>query len=134
MLEAVLGGTAASHACSGVGGGTFLIKKLGESSESRAGNLRRHRGIEPKHYSGNLRMRRAIAAASPVARASFGIFFRFQVADFDFFLGFFGFFSLCHFQFLLSLVSFSYVEVFGNCSGEEQPSFIPALVWRAVIL
>jgi len=94
-----------------VGGGTFLIKKLGESSESRAGNLRRHRGIEPKHYS---------------------VAFRFQIPDFDFFLGSFGFFSLCHFQFLLSLVSFSYVEVFENCSGEEQPSFIPVRVGSGI--
>jgi hypothetical protein len=131
MLEAVLGGTAASHACSGVGGGTFLIKKLGESRESRAGNLRRRRGIEPKTRPFVLRPGRSVAAASPVARASFGILFRFQVADFDLL---FGFFSLCHFPFLLSLVSFRYVEVFENCSGEEQPSFIPARVSGAVIL
>ena len=63
--------------------------------------------------------------------SSFGIFFRFQITDFDLLVGFF---SLCHFQLLLSLVSFSYVEVFENCSGEEQPSFIPARVSRAVIL
>jgi len=76
-----------------------------------------------------LRPGRSVATASPVARASFSILFRFQVADFNLF---FSFFSLRHFQFLLSLVSFSYVEVFENCSGEEQPSFIPARVWGAV--
>jgi hypothetical protein len=43
-------------------------------------------------------MRRAIAAAGSIGSA-LGIFFRFQIPDFDFFLGFFGFFSLCHFQF-----------------------------------
>ena len=44
-------------------------------------------------------MRRAIAAAGSIVSA-FGIFFRFQIPDFDVFLGFFGFFSLCHFSFL----------------------------------
>ena len=76
-------------------------------------------------------MRRAIAAAGSIVSA-LGIFFRFQIPDFDFFLGPFGFFSLCHFQFLLSLVSFSYVEVFENCSGEEQPSFIPVRVGSGI--
>jgi len=41
---------------------------------------------------------------------------------------------LCDIFSLLSLVSFSYVEVFENCSGEEQPSFIPAQVWGVVLL
>ena len=77
-------------------------------------------------------MRRAIAATSPVARAPFGVLFRFQIPHFNLFLGFFGFFSLCHFQFPLPFVSISCVEVFENCSGEEQLPWIPALVWAAV--
>ena len=38
------------------------------------------------------------------------------------------------FSFFFSLASFSYVGVFENCSGEEQPSFISARGVEAVIL
>jgi hypothetical protein len=55
-------------------------------------------------------MRRAIAATSPVARAPFGVLFRFQIPHFNLFSGFFGFFSLCHFHSPVSFVSFSNTE------------------------
>ena len=55
-------------------------------------------------------MRSAIAATSPVARAPFGVLFRFQILHFNLFSGFFGFFSLCHFHSPVSFVSFSNTE------------------------
>jgi len=52
-------------------------------------------------------MRRAIAATSPVARAPFGVLFRFQIPHFN---PFFAFFSLFHFYSSVLLVSFSNIE------------------------
>ena len=52
-------------------------------------------------------MRRAIAATSPVARAPFGVLFRFQIPHFNLF---FGFFSLFHFHSSVLFVSFSNTE------------------------
>src|SRR5262249_56663248 len=68
-------------------------------------------GIQPRRGSvGGLRMRRAIAATSPVARSPFGVLFRFQIPHFNLFFGFFGFFSLFHFHSSVLFVSFSNTE------------------------
>jgi hypothetical protein len=53
--------------------------------------------------------------------ATLGVFFRFQIPDFDLF---FGFFSLCHLNFSFYL----FWVVLG-----QQPPLIPARLWWAVI-
>ena len=71
MLEAVLGGTAASHTCSGVGGGHFLINRVVLCSEEEQREQpplkpKPRRGIEPGVGSLILSARSALAAGALV--------------------------------------------------------------------
>ena len=116
----------------GVGGGHFLIKNSRGKSRSSHPVLNRtdkpHRGIQPRRGLG-LRMRRAIAATSPVARAPFGVLFRFQIPNFNPF--WFLFYLPCS---LSCLVRLAYQHrISKNCSGEEQPPSTPDRVWGAII-
>ena len=86
----VLGGTAASHTCSGVGGGHFLVTKFLNLNDRAQGS---NQGAVL-----SLGARTATQLAVSVESA-LGILFRFQIPDFDIFFrlfGLFAFFSLCH--------------------------------------
>jgi hypothetical protein len=84
-----------------VGGGHFFIKKLDDELKPHAGSNRGVRRLSLDVDVDVMAARRRSVADRCVATAgpgdensALGVFFRFQIPDFDFF---FGFFSLCHF-------------------------------------
>jgi hypothetical protein len=107
LVAIVLGGTAASHTCSGVGGGHFLIKKSDRTYRAALWDRTNNAVLLPLtlYMEVSLVMLATLdlVTLDVTARAdvgchhtALGVFFRFQVADFDRLLGFF---SLCHFIF-----------------------------------
>jgi hypothetical protein len=95
LLGDCSGGNSRLSYPSGVGGGHFLIK-------SRITDIEPHDGAEPTvRFLTLLRATAAVGSGGLGRSAALGAFFRFQVPDFNPFLGFF---SLCHFYFPFSLV------------------------------
>jgi hypothetical protein len=103
-LRIVLGGTAASHTFSGVGGGHFLsrsrisdIKAALRDRTNSAALLSLTLSLAVTLVNALMLVSLAIDISAGRSDTALGVFFRFQVTDFD---CLFGFFSLCHFIFL----------------------------------
>jgi hypothetical protein len=89
-LPIVLGGTAASHTCSGVGGGHFFIREVGSQIQNRPAGSNQGAALTLSLFAGALdgafdgAFDGALDGAC-IVHAALGIFFRFQITDFDVF-------------------------------------------------